>query len=82
MNNAEIKKAILENLRLKETELEQGSRTERLTVNRLTMEAEKDMKTAKEQMPGMTRAEAWAMVRDQYLTAPETPVRAPRRQIS
>lgn len=82
MNNMQIKKAILENLRLKETGLEQGSRTERLTVDRLTMDAEKDMKTAREAMPGMTRAEAWAMVRDQYLTAPEIPVQAPRRPTS
>lgn len=69
MNNAEIKKAIRENLKAKNPKKEWG-RSENLMVNRLTMDAEKAMKTAREQMPTLTRAEAWATVRDQFLTAP------------
>ena len=69
MNNMQIKMAIKENLRYRKVGLEPDSREERLTVNRLTMDAKKQMKTARESLPGMTRAEAWAMVRDQFLTA-------------
>ena len=69
MNNAEIKKAIKENLQAKAPKRE-WTETDSLTVDRMTMDAEKAMKTVRETQPGISRAEAFEMVRDQFLTAP------------
>ena len=74
MNILEIKKAIRDNLRLKKLDLERGSEQEMLLVNRITRRAEDAIKTARENQPGTTRAEAWARVRARFLTAPEDPV--------
>ena len=62
MNILEIKKAIRDNLRLKKLDLERGSEQEMLLVNRIMRQAEDAIKTARENQPGTTRAEAWARV--------------------
>lgn len=69
MNNMQIKMAIKENLVLKAPQAE-WTQSDSLRVDRMTMDAEKAMKTMREQVPGMSRAEAWSEVRNEFLTAP------------
>ena len=72
MNNAEIREAIRANWTALDPNIE-WTESMMLRLDGTVMDAEKAMKTLRENSPGMSRLEAWSEIRAEFLTAPPTP---------
>lgn len=69
MNNAEIREAIRASWAAADPAME-WTPLNLARLNAQVMDAEKAMKTLREQMPGLSRLEAWSEIRTEFLTAP------------
>lgn len=73
MNNLEIRAAIKSAWTSAAPKME-WTRLENARLDSAVMAAEKAIKTLREEMPGMSRLEAWSEIQAEFLTPPQNPV--------